>query len=111
MNVSFNGFNEKIVTFEADSTIEGAGVLVTITEEGKAKKAQEGDAICGYAVNLRGELCGVQIEGYVAVPQDGTVMCGMRKLAIDAQGKVTAGDIGREVLVAFADKDIAGFIL
>lgn len=111
MNVGYNGFNEKIITFEADGTLDSAGVLVSLTEDGKAKKAEAQDTICGYGVNLRGEYCGVQVEGYVAVPQDGTVKCGMRKLSVDSEGRVTLSDTGREVLVVFTDGDTAGFIL
>lgn len=111
MNVGFNGLNDSIITFDADNSLENAQVLVTLTDEGKAKKAGAGDSICGYAVNLRGDICGVQVTGYVNAPQDGSVKCGMRKLSVDSQGRVTVSDTGREVLVVYADTESAGFIL
>ena len=111
MNVGFNSFNDSIITFDADNSLESAQVLVTLTDDGKAKKAGAGDSLCGYAVNLRGDLCGVQVKGYVNAPQDGSVKCGVRKLSVDAEGRVTISDAGREVLVVYADNESAGFIL
>ena len=111
MNVGYNSVFDNIITFDADSTLESANVLVTLTDDGKAKKAGAGDDICGYAVNLRGDICGVQVKGYMNVPQDGTVKCGLKKISADAQGRAALNEAGREVLVIFADGDTAGIIL
>ena len=46
MNVGYNSVFDNIITFDADSTLESANVLVTLTDDGKAKKAGAGDDIC-----------------------------------------------------------------
>ena len=111
MNIGFSGFGENVITFEADPTLDTAGVAVTLTSQGKAKKAEADDTICGYAVNLRSDLCGVQVKGYVCMAQDGGVTPGVRKLSVDDEGRVTLNENGREFLVVFADNESAGFIL
>ena len=49
MKVSFNGFNNKALTFLTDEELE-QGDLVTLDSEGKLVRAEQGDAFsfCGY---------------------------------------------------------------
>ena len=50
MNVGYNSVFDNIITFDADSTLESANVLVTLTDEGKAKKA--GKVVKNFAKDL-----------------------------------------------------------
>ena len=110
MNVSFNGFNENVITMQADESLK-SGDLVTLTEEGVATPCKEGDIICGYCVNAREGFAAVQVTGYTVAKCGGGVTAGMKKLSADAQGKVTENAQGREMLVLYADTESVGFIL
>ncbi len=111
MNISFNGFGDNTVTFEADTSLTCAGVPVTITQQGKAALCEEGDTICGVAVNVRGGYAAVQLKGYVELPVSGDCGYGFVKLVAAADGKVKVSDSGNPVLVVSADADTVGFIL
>lgn len=111
MNISFNGFGENTVTFEADASLTKAGVPVTITAEGKAAPCTNGDKICGVAVNVRAGYAAVQLQGFVQLPADSAIDCGFNTVSATADGKVAADDNGREVLVITSDGDTVGFIL
>lgn len=110
MNVSFNGFNENTITMEASSVLK-AGDLVTVSAQGVACPCKEGDAICGYAVNVRDGYAAVQVAGFVKVQGASTVTAGLKKLSVDTNGKVAEDAQGREFLVLCADTDGVGFIL
>ncbi len=111
MNLSFNGFNENVLTFEADSTLETAGVFVKFTSEGKVAPCTQGDKICGFAVNVRSGFAAVQLKGYVCAPKEGELGFGWQGIAATAQGKVAADESGTQVLVVSADADTVGIIL
>lgn len=111
MNVSFNGFGENVITFEADSALVQAGVAVKITEEGKAAPAAAGDKICGVAVNVRAGYTAVQLKGYMELESAEKIPCGFANVGVDAQGKLVADSEGTQVLVVVSEADKAGFIL
>ena len=110
MNVSFNGFNDFMVTMEADASLE-AGDMVTISAQGKACPCAEDGAICGYAVSVRDGYAAVQICGYVNVPADKSLTAGVKKLSVDSNGKVKENTQGREFLVVCTGNESAGIIL
>lgn len=111
MNLSFNGFNENTITFEADSALVKAGVAVTLGDDGKVSAAKEGDKICGVAVNVREGFAAVQVTGYVNLPAAEKIPCGFQKITADAQGRAQLNDTGREVLVVISETDTVGIIL
>lgn len=111
MNLSFNGFNENTLTFEAEDTLTQAGVAVKITAEGKVAPCEEGDKICGYAVNVREGYAAVQLKGFAAFPKEGDITPGWQTIAATASGKVTVSESGTEMLVVAVDADTAGIIL
>ena len=85
MNVSFNGFNENTVTFEANGTIN-VGAPVMITANGKVSAAN--GAFCG--------ICTV-------VPYTNAPSVGFSKISAGS-GKITADSTnGREFLVIDVD--------
>jgi len=110
MNVSYMGYNEAVLTLEADSTLE-AGMAVTVKEDGKAHPCLEGDALCGYAVNVREGYAAVQLQGFVNMPSQEEIAPGMKKLSVNAQGQVFEDAQGRECLVLSSDGEYTGFIL
>ena len=110
MNTSYMGFNENVMTVEADENLK-AGDIVTINTQGVATPAKEGDAICGYCTNAREGFAAVQFTGFVKAKCAGAVTAGMKKLGVDAQGRITEDAQGRELLVMCADTDSVGFIL
>ena len=60
MNVSFNGFNENTVTFEANGTIN-VGAPVMITANGKVSAAN--GAFCGICRGVRNGYAAAQVRG------------------------------------------------
>ena len=100
MNVSFNGFNENIVTFEANGTID-VGSPVMITANGKVSAAN--GAFCGICRSVRNGYAAVQLRGYAVVPYTDAPLVGYSKLSA-ASGKITADNSnGREFLVTDVD--------
>lgn len=111
MNFNFNGFNENVLTIEADSKLDKAGVFVKFTAEGKVTPCTQGDKICGYAVNVRDGYAAVQLKGYVCADSDGGVDCGWQFVSVTTDGKLTIDADGMQVLVISAGSDTAGIIL
>ena len=112
MSVSFNGFNEGVLTFEAASGV-AAGKPVMISQSGKVQAVTSG-AFCGICLNVREGYAAVQLSGYVTVPCSGTVNVGYQKLAAYTDGKVKVDTTnGREYLVVDvnATAGTAGIIL
>ncbi len=111
MNLSFNGFSENTITFEADTTLTKAGVPVKVEQDGKVALATTGDRICGVAVNVREGFAAVQLRGYMEFPCAQVIPCGFQKIGADAQGNLVLADEGTEVLVVTSKDDKTGFIL
>ena len=112
MNVSFNGFDEGIITFEAADGVT-AGAPVMITANGKVSSAGTGD-FCGVCKSVRGGYAAVQVRGYVQIPSTGSISPCYTKLIGASGGKVKADSTnGREFLVVDADStaNIVGIIL
>lgn len=110
MNVSFNGYNEGILTFEAEDGVT-VGAPVEISENGKVKAAE--NVFFGICTGVRDGFAAVQLDGYIKVKYSGTLTHGYNKL-ISADGKVKADTTdGREILVVDLDaaNNIAGIIL
>lgn len=112
MNISFKGFDEKAVTFEADGTLKNAGVAVTVTSDGKVAPCSDGDKICGVALSVRDGYATVMLRGYAELAYSGNITPGFQTVAVDENGKIEVNENGREILVVSADSDgIAGIIL
>lgn len=74
MNVSFQGFQEQVLTFETADTLETAGIPVKLTDSGKVTACADGDYPVGVTAALpRGGLVAVQVGGYVRVKYTGTI--------------------------------------
>ncbi len=111
MTTSYTGFEQSVITVEADESLSETGTAVKITDEGKAAKCEEGDAFCGVCVNLRNGFAGVALKGFVTMPLSGECLAGYRTLSAAAGGAVQQSESGREYLVLEAGADEIGFIL
>lgn len=111
MSVSFNGYGENVLTFEADNGLTSAGVPVKITGDGKVGACSANDKFCGVCVNLRGGYAAVQLSGYVTLPAAAKITVGYQKVAVNGSGKIAANENGREVLVVNSSATEVGIIL
>ena len=114
MTTNFNGFNEKVLTFECDTEIS-AGTPVKITANGKVAACSAGDRFIGICVNTRGGYASVQVEGYVSSAYTGTApTVNVTKLVSDGNGGVKADATnGGEVVAVCVDTTAKtiGFIM
>lgn len=111
MNVSFNGYNEGTVTFEAESGV-AVGTPVTVSANGKVSAA-ESAVFCGICTGIRDGYAAVQLNGYIKVKYSGTLTVGYNRL-VAADGKIKADSSnGRDVLIVDVDtvNSVAGIIL
>lgn len=111
MNVNFNGYNENVATFVADSKLNTAGVPVKISADGTVAACASGDKFCGICVAVRDGYATVQLSGYVTVKTSAKLALGYTKLAAGTNGAVTANENGREHLVINSTASEAGIIL
>lgn len=111
MNVAFNGYDEKVITFACDDTV-GAGSLVKLSGNGTVTACTDGDVFIGAATGVRGGYCGVQTGGYARIPVSGSVLVGFQKLSAADDGKVKVNAAaGRELLVLDVIDGSAGILL
>lgn len=115
MNVSFQGFQEQVLTFETDAEL-AAGVPVKVSASGQVTACADGDYPVGVTAGIpRGGLVAVQVGGYVRLKYSGAApalggasICaaaGGAVKAANAVNKDTGALTGRTVLVV--DQDTA----
>lgn len=114
MTTNFNGFNEKVLTFECDTEIN-AGTPVKITANGKVSVCAAGDRFIGIALGSRGGYASVMVGGYVTLHYTSTApTTNYAKLVADGNGgvKVDATN-GTEVVAISVDTNekTIGFIM
>lgn len=106
MKVAFNGTDEQVVTFEADSGVT-SGKTVKMSANGKVSPCADGDLFCGIAADVRGGFAGITIRGYCRASYTGTApSVGYNSLCANAAGGVkTAGAsaASRQILVTDVD--------
>ena len=121
MNISFEGFNEQTITFEAAQGTQ-KGDLVCMEGNGKVSKALNGENIIGVVNTIRDGYAGVQISGFAKVAYTGNISAGYNTLLCGGGNAlriaVTSGanadtSTGRQYLVVEADTltQTAGVIL
>lgn len=117
MSISFEGYNENVLTFEKDTGAIAVGDPVKISGSGKVSKCSTGDMFCGFAVSVRDSLIGVQMSGYrEAKYADGTgegvpaVALGYSTVTAEANGILTSAKTGNTILVVSKDANTMGFI-
>jgi hypothetical protein len=104
MEISLNGFNESIATFEAEEGVT-AGMPVKITGNGKVGKCGKSDNFCGIAVNVRDEFAAVQLGGYVRLPyaESTPPKIGYQGIGCADDTKIEAEENGRIILITDID--------
>ena len=104
MNVSFNGFGDKLVTFLNNGAQQG--VVVKVSAAGTVAPCSAGNAFDGVAAFVDGSYAGVHLRGFVTVAYSGVTAptVGHTKLVADGDGgvKVDATN-GKEYLVVGVD--------
>ena len=111
MKVNFNGFNENVTTFLADTSVTAVGQPVKMEGNGRVAACGAGEPFCGVTVGVRDGYTAVQLVGYIRVQTASQLSVGYQKLAANAAGKVAANENGREYLVLDSDSGSAGIIL
>ncbi len=109
MDISFNGFNEEVLTFIADSSVT-EGALVKMKASGTVEKASDGDGFIGVCLNVRNGYAAVQVEGYVECAFSGTADVGSAVLTAASTG-VKSSASGKEYRIIFKDAGKIGFLL
>lgn len=94
MNVSFNGFNEKALTFICEEKIT-KGYPVKITDNSTVAKCDEDQSFIGICLDCDEENATVQMSGYVKMKYtDSAPQRGKNALVCAADGCVKEGDGG-----------------
>ncbi|WP_405355157.1 hypothetical protein [Ruminococcus sp.] len=110
MNVTFNGYGENAVTFEADSNVT-VGAAVKMTDDGKVTACASGEVFCGVCLSVRDGYAVVQLSGYISMPAKTKIAAGYKKLTTGENNTVAVSTSGREYLVVNSTATSVGFIL
>ena len=104
MNVSFEGLENAVVTFQEEQVT--AGYPVSMRSGATVGNAAAGAAPVGVALNVRGGCAAVQIKGFAALPYSGSAPeLGWTALTADGSGGVKipgSGEKGRECQIGRA---------
>lgn len=88
MNVSFKGFNEKVLTFKCEEEIT-KGYGVKITDNHTVGMCDEGDAFTGFCLDSDNENAVIQVSGYVKMNySDASPALGKNALVCTVSGTV-----------------------
>ncbi len=110
MNVNFNGYEEKVLTFQCDSTVTNASQWIQVTDNGTVGAAGTSTPLTGITVNVRNGYAGVMLGGVVTEKKSGDISLGYTNLVYTAQG-IAENSVGREHLVLSTTDDTVTFIL
>lgn len=115
MKVSFEGFDEKVLSFVSDSTTKPAkGKTVKMAGNGKVSGCSAGDDFIGAAIAADDNFAAVQVGGYIKLPYTGTApTVGYGILVADSAGGVKGAESGKSYLIIDVDTTAktVGFIL
>lgn len=110
MNVNFNGYEEKILTFQCDSAVTTTSQWVKISGNGTVGIATANSPLVGVTVNVRNGYAGVMVSGVVTAKKSGDIPLGYSNLVYTAQG-IAVNSAGRKHLVLTTTDDTVTFIL
>ncbi len=92
MNISFDGFDRKVITFNADDDIE-IGTPVKISDRGTVEAADEGEDFIGMVVSCKNGLVGVCVRGVVEFDcTDETILPGYNYVASNGDTEICTGE-------------------
>lgn len=119
MGVCFEGYDEKVLTFEKDTGDIAVGYPVKISGNGKVSQCNSGDEFCGFAVSVRENLVAVQMSGYREAGyvdgsegSDPKINLGYSTVTAGTAGNLSATASGKSILVVSKDdtNNVIGFI-
>ncbi|MFR5875373.1 MAG: hypothetical protein ACLUFN_02660 [Eubacterium sp.] len=116
MSVSFNGFKNKVLTFENGGVL--VGYPVVLDKNGKAINASTGSEFIGICTAVNGDYASVQTDGYVEAKysSNSVPLYGISGFTAASLGKILPADAtakANSYLVVKVDEanEIVGFIL
>ena len=114
MTTSFNGFDERVLTFECDTEIN-AGTPVKISANGKVSVCAAGDRFIGICLGTRGGYASVLVGGFITLHYTSTApTTNYAKLVADGNGGVKVDAAGGTEVVAISvdtNEKTIGFIM
>lgn len=104
MNVSFDGFNENVLTFNSQGAVCSAA-LVKMADNATVSPCADNDKFIGVVRNTSDGLAGVQVGGYVTCSYTGTTAptVGFCNLAAGGANVVKVSSTGMPYLVVDVD--------
>ena len=113
--ISFEGFNNKYLTFVAEDTLT-AGKPVSFDDGESCTEALEGDYVAGICTEVRNGFATVLVQGYAEIKYSGTAPgFGYERFVCNALGGVCLADSNDNgplfrVVKVDPEKKIVGFI-
>ena len=104
MNVSFQGIDELVVTFQVSGEVN-QGDFVFISDNGTVSPSTFGDIPAGKVLNVRDGFAAVQVRGAMETEYSGGLHLGMQNITAQG-GKIMAsnsGDNSRNAMVLSKD--------
>lgn len=112
MNIDFKGYEENVLTFQANATVTKPGIPVKMVAAGTVGLASDGDVFMGIVTSVRDGYASVQTKGVVTAGKTGNGAFGFMKMVAGANGTVkTSTTAGREHLLLTSDNDTITFVL
>lgn len=105
MSISFNGYDEKLLTFKASGTINN-GAVVKVSANETVSSCSNNDVFAGVCLNVKNGLACVKLSGYHKFTYSGTTnpTLGYTSFVADGSGNVKVPtDGGRSLLVVDVD--------
>lgn len=88
MEFSYEGIGQVVATFANPEGIE-PGMAVTIVDNDTVGMGYEGDFLCGVVLTAEGDVCAVQVGGFVKVRYSGTSAgVGFEQVGVDGSGGI-----------------------
>ncbi len=113
MNISFNGYEDKVLTFATSSATVGAPVSLSANKT--VSNAASGADIIGVAVSAKNGIAGVKMEGYIELPYTSTAptvgFCGLVADGSNGVKVSTTSAKKYKVLSVDTTNSTVGFIL
>ena len=109
-NISYDGFNERAITFLHDGMIE-PGMLVTMDYSGTVRSASEGEAFIGKVVSADSNFAVVQVNGYVECESMQEIGVGRHRLASDGYDDIVESYDGVDVWVITSKETEDGYVI
>ncbi|MGN0537655.1 MAG: hypothetical protein ACI4M3_06730 [Acutalibacteraceae bacterium] len=102
MKVKFDGYGEKLLTFECTESVK-AGDLVKIVGSETVGVCSSGDKFIGVCKTVRDGFASVQLSGYIELPYSDSITVGNAVLTADGSGGVKISESGTSYWVIAVD--------